>query len=59
MNASLEYSKSAKSINVEMLIFIDKCWVLLRLHKKEEIDIKQLCFVPSYKLPFYVFQRIF
>ena len=59
MNASLDYSKSAKSINNEILIFIDKCWVLLTPHKTEEIDIDQLCSVPSYKLPFYVFERIF
>ena len=47
MNASLEYSKSAKSINVEMLIFIDKCWVKrLALVRRE--------FYFDFVFPFYV-----
>ena len=47
MNASLEYSKSAKSINVEMLVFIDKCWVKrLALVRRE--------FYFDFVFPFYV-----
>ena len=36
-NAILEYSKFAKSINVEMSIFIDKHCVSLRPYEIEEI----------------------
>ena len=35
MNTILEYSKSAKSINVEMLIFIGKHCVLLKPYEVE------------------------